>query len=65
MHTSHIIAKYVVGTSMLTKLGIYAIYANFIQTYMEDVYAYMYNIQSLQSTMWQLALYTYLTYITE
>ena len=37
IHTSHVIATYVLETNIPTKLGIYAIYAKYL-TYMEDVY---------------------------
>ena len=66
IHTSHIIAKYVLETNMPTRLGIYAIYAKYLKDLSERcIHLYEQFMKSLQSTIWQWALYAYLTYIIE
>ena len=66
IHTSHVIAKYVLETNVSTKLSIDALYAKYlIDLCGRCLYIYVPYMKSPKSTMWQWALYTYLTYITE
>ena len=61
--TPHVIVKYVLEINVPTKLGLYAKYLT--DLFGRCIHIYVPNMKSMQSTMRQWALYTYLTYITE
>ena len=66
IHTSHLIAKYLQKRNMPAKLNIYGTYNKYlIDLCKRFICIYVPNMKSMQSTMWQWELYTYLKYITE
>ena len=65
IHTSHVITKYAPERKMTTKMGLYAIYSNYLMGLCRCIHMYMPHMMSLQSAMQLGALYKNLTYITE